>query len=161
MIVRCPSCEARFHLADGRLPEKGARVRCSKCHHRFYVRPPGADAQGSDAELEAESEPDAAPVPRQGKAAPDPEKSAKNGSTARAAKGDSARAKGETTAEGEATARGGQTQKGGASAKGGTSAKSAPAAAKPPKPAAPAPKPEAAKPAKPAAAAKPPAAGSG
>jgi len=72
MIVRCPSCEARFHLADGRLPDKGARVRCSKCHHRFYVRPPDADARGAQAELEAQSEPDAAPVPR--KPAPPAEK---------------------------------------------------------------------------------------
>jgi len=84
MIVRCPSCEARFHLADGRLPEKGARVRCSKCHHRFYVRPPGADGQGSDAELEAESEPDAAPVSRQGKPAAEGAKAAKAAKTAKA-----------------------------------------------------------------------------
>jgi predicted Zn finger-like uncharacterized protein len=148
MIVRCPSCEARFHLADGRLPEKGARVRCSKCHHRFYVRPPGAGAEG--AELEAESEPDAAPVPRQGKsAAPDPGKSAKGGVSARA------EAKNEATARGEASAKVGQSAKAAA-------AKPAAAPAKPAKPAAAAPKPAAKPaPAKPAARASAPAAGMG
>src|SRR5262245_19593652 len=41
IIVQCPSCQARFHLAQERIPEKGARVRCSRCEHRFYVTSTG------------------------------------------------------------------------------------------------------------------------
>jgi predicted Zn finger-like uncharacterized protein len=37
MIIECPSCASRFHLADGRVPARGARVRCSRCQHRFFV----------------------------------------------------------------------------------------------------------------------------
>ncbi len=40
MVIECESCSTRFHLADGRIPAKGARVRCSNCHHRFHVKPP-------------------------------------------------------------------------------------------------------------------------
>jgi predicted Zn finger-like uncharacterized protein len=42
MIVQCPSCEVRFNLQQDRIPEKGARVRCSKCQHRFFVARDGA-----------------------------------------------------------------------------------------------------------------------
>src|SRR5258705_10495044 len=39
MIVQCENCETRFHVADARIPEKGARVRCSRCPHRFHITP--------------------------------------------------------------------------------------------------------------------------
>ncbi len=39
MIITCASCETRFQVADGRIPAKGAWVRCSRCHHRFLVTP--------------------------------------------------------------------------------------------------------------------------
>jgi predicted Zn finger-like uncharacterized protein len=42
MVVECEGCGTRFNLADGQVPEGGARVRCSKCHHRFVVTPSGA-----------------------------------------------------------------------------------------------------------------------
>ncbi len=42
MVIECGKCKTRFHLADGRLSSKGARVRCSNCHHRFHVTPPPA-----------------------------------------------------------------------------------------------------------------------
>jgi predicted Zn finger-like uncharacterized protein len=42
MVVECEGCGTRFNLADGQVPAGGARVRCSKCHHRFVVTPPGA-----------------------------------------------------------------------------------------------------------------------
>ena len=41
MVVVCEKCETRFHLSDERVPAKGARVRCSRCKHAFFVTPPG------------------------------------------------------------------------------------------------------------------------
>ncbi|MFB3885212.1 MAG: DUF3426 domain-containing protein [Thermodesulfobacteriota bacterium] len=41
MIVTCASCLTKFNLDDSRISEKGAKVRCSRCQHIFYVaRPP-------------------------------------------------------------------------------------------------------------------------
>lgn len=42
MIVRCERCETRFKLDESRIPARGARVRCSRCKHAFFVTPPGA-----------------------------------------------------------------------------------------------------------------------
>lgn len=42
MIVRCERCETRFKLDASRIPARGARVRCSRCKHAFFVTPPGA-----------------------------------------------------------------------------------------------------------------------
>ena len=55
MVITCASCETRFQVADGRIPEKGAWVRCSRCHHRFLVTP---SVDGTSAEPE---EQDSAP----------------------------------------------------------------------------------------------------
>ena len=50
LIISCEQCRAQFRLDDAKIPEGGARVRCSKCNHAFFIAPPGqAD------ELEAES----------------------------------------------------------------------------------------------------------
>ncbi len=40
MIIRCEQCDTRFQLDDARIPEQGARVRCSLCKNAFFVRPP-------------------------------------------------------------------------------------------------------------------------
>ena len=40
MIVTCASCLTKFNLEDSRIPAKGAKVRCSRCKHVFYVVPP-------------------------------------------------------------------------------------------------------------------------
>jgi predicted Zn finger-like uncharacterized protein len=45
VIVRCERCETRFKLDESRLPARGARVRCSRCKHAFFVTPPGAAKQ--------------------------------------------------------------------------------------------------------------------
>ncbi len=37
MIVTCASCLTKYHLDDSRISEKGAKVRCSRCKHVFYV----------------------------------------------------------------------------------------------------------------------------
>ena len=50
MIVHCAGCGTRFNLADGQVPPQGARVRCSKCHHRFQVMPDGSPGPAGAAE---------------------------------------------------------------------------------------------------------------
>jgi len=40
MIVTCASCLTKFHLDDSRISGKGAKVRCSRCRHVFYIAPP-------------------------------------------------------------------------------------------------------------------------
>jgi len=40
MIVTCASCMTKFSLDESRIPAKGAKVRCSKCQHVFFVTPP-------------------------------------------------------------------------------------------------------------------------
>jgi len=40
MIITCASCLTKYRLDDSRIPEKGAKVRCSRCKHVFYVVPP-------------------------------------------------------------------------------------------------------------------------
>ena len=47
MIIECESCGTRFNLADAQVPVEGARVHCSKCHHRFRVLPSG-EIESSD-----------------------------------------------------------------------------------------------------------------
>jgi predicted Zn finger-like uncharacterized protein len=42
VIVRCESCETRFKLDESRIPARGARVRCSRCKHAFFVAPPAS-----------------------------------------------------------------------------------------------------------------------
>lgn len=43
MIVECSECQTRFQLDDSRVPASGIRVRCSRCKHAFFLKPPGAD----------------------------------------------------------------------------------------------------------------------
>jgi predicted Zn finger-like uncharacterized protein len=42
VIVTCERCETEFQLDDTRVPQGGARVRCSRCKHAFFVMPPAA-----------------------------------------------------------------------------------------------------------------------
>ncbi len=41
MIISCEQCRTQFRLDDSKIPEGGARVRCSKCNHAFFIAPPG------------------------------------------------------------------------------------------------------------------------
>ncbi len=43
MIVTCEACDTRFQLDDERIPSEGVRVRCSCCHHGFFVSAVGGD----------------------------------------------------------------------------------------------------------------------
>ncbi len=38
MIITCPVCLTKFRLEDERIPEGGAKARCSKCQHVFQVQ---------------------------------------------------------------------------------------------------------------------------
>lgn len=42
MIVTCESCETSFQLDESRIPASGARVRCSRCKHAFFLANPSA-----------------------------------------------------------------------------------------------------------------------
>ncbi|MDD2851554.1 MAG: DUF3426 domain-containing protein [Desulfuromonadaceae bacterium] len=37
MIIRCDKCQTRFRLEDSRVPDKGVKVRCTKCKNVFRV----------------------------------------------------------------------------------------------------------------------------
>ena len=41
MIVTCEQCSTQFKLDDAKVPEGGARVRCSRCKHAFFIQPAG------------------------------------------------------------------------------------------------------------------------
>ena len=40
MTITCPVCLTKFHLGEERIPEGGAKARCSICHHVFQVQKP-------------------------------------------------------------------------------------------------------------------------
>jgi predicted Zn finger-like uncharacterized protein len=40
VIVGCERCGTRFRLDESKLPKQGARVRCSRCKHAFFLRHP-------------------------------------------------------------------------------------------------------------------------
>jgi predicted Zn finger-like uncharacterized protein len=39
VIITCEQCRTQFQLDDSRIPERGVRVRCSRCKHAFFVKP--------------------------------------------------------------------------------------------------------------------------
>jgi predicted Zn finger-like uncharacterized protein len=43
VVITCEKCTTRFQLPDERIPAAGAKVRCSRCRHAFFVKP-GAPA---------------------------------------------------------------------------------------------------------------------
>ena len=55
MIITCEQCDTRFRLDDERIPDKGARVRCSRCKHAFHVQKPGTSVDDALAEVVAEA----------------------------------------------------------------------------------------------------------
>lgn len=67
MIITCEQCQAQFQLPDERIPAKGARVRCSKCKHAFFVAHPGssAPAPSEDASRSTAGQPAAPTTPAQ------------------------------------------------------------------------------------------------
>ncbi len=65
MIVTCDQCETSFQLDESRIPATGARVRCSRCKHAFFLANPSASqAQVADSiAAEAAQAPGVAPEP--------------------------------------------------------------------------------------------------
>ncbi len=43
MVITCPECSTRFNVADERIPDAGAKLRCARCRHIFMVHKPVAD----------------------------------------------------------------------------------------------------------------------
>ena len=44
MIVTCEECSTSFQLDEARIPATGARVRCSRCKHAFFLPSPSASS---------------------------------------------------------------------------------------------------------------------
>lgn len=64
MIVTCEECTTSFQLDESRIPISGARVRCSRCKHAFFLPNPAAsESEVMDSiAAEAAAEP-ASPAP--------------------------------------------------------------------------------------------------
>ncbi|MEW6616358.1 MAG: DUF3426 domain-containing protein [Thermodesulfobacteriota bacterium] len=57
MIVQCERCQTKFKLDDERVPEGGAKARCSKCQHTFaIVKPTTTPGIGTTGQLKGENE---------------------------------------------------------------------------------------------------------
>ena len=64
MIVTCEECATSFQLDESRIPETGARVRCSRCKHAFFLPNPSASqVQVADAIAEEAADDPMANVP--------------------------------------------------------------------------------------------------
>lgn len=44
MIITCPSCSARFRVADQAIGSEGRVVRCGRCAYSWHQMPPAAEA---------------------------------------------------------------------------------------------------------------------
>ncbi len=44
MIINCPECTTRFNVAEERIPQAGAKVRCARCKHIFTAQKPHEEA---------------------------------------------------------------------------------------------------------------------
>ncbi|MFO7812381.1 MAG: DUF3426 domain-containing protein [Pelovirga sp.] len=40
MVITCPECSTRFNVAEERIPNAGAKLRCARCRHVFMVHKP-------------------------------------------------------------------------------------------------------------------------
>lgn len=74
MIITCPACLTKFNLAEEKIPEGGAKARCSKCHHIFFISrssswkpgsPPGEAAEAlPGVSVKPEKKVEGVPAPR-------------------------------------------------------------------------------------------------
>ncbi len=55
MIVTCEECSTSFQLDDSRIPASGARVRCSRCKHAFFLPGPSSSASQAIESVVAET----------------------------------------------------------------------------------------------------------
>lgn len=66
LVVTCQECSTSFQLDDARIPAAGARVRCSRCKHAFFVQNPSSsrsEAIASVVEATLDGESGRAPAP--------------------------------------------------------------------------------------------------
>jgi predicted Zn finger-like uncharacterized protein len=64
LIVTCEQCSTQFHLDDAKVPPGGARVRCSRCKHAFFIAPGGEEPELGSVDRAAQEALDAeAPPP--------------------------------------------------------------------------------------------------
>jgi predicted Zn finger-like uncharacterized protein len=63
VIVTCERCETEFQLDEARVPAGGARVRCSRCKHAFFVMPPAASSVEEEIDRAASRALDDDPTP--------------------------------------------------------------------------------------------------
>jgi predicted Zn finger-like uncharacterized protein len=63
LVIACERCSTRFHLDEGRIPAGGARVRCSRCKHAFFVAGPGASSDDAVHAVAADAAAHAARAP--------------------------------------------------------------------------------------------------
>lgn len=62
MIVTCEECSTSFELDESRIPATGARVRCSRCKHAFFLPNPNATDSQAVHSIAEDAAADAAPV---------------------------------------------------------------------------------------------------
>ncbi len=43
MILKCPSCDAKYEIADGAISAAGRNVRCAACGHYWFQKPDGIE----------------------------------------------------------------------------------------------------------------------
>ena len=81
MIALCSNCKTKFNIPDAKIPDKGARVRCTKCKEYFVVKKGTKPAKKTKRTVveNATEPPPPPPPPRQEK--PPPSLPAKNGDT--------------------------------------------------------------------------------
>jgi predicted Zn finger-like uncharacterized protein len=64
LIVTCEECSTSFQLDESRIPETGARVRCSRCKHAFFLpNPTASQSQVADSIAEEAAGDSLASVP--------------------------------------------------------------------------------------------------
>jgi predicted Zn finger-like uncharacterized protein len=57
MVISCPECSTRFRVDEGKIPAKGAKIRCARCKHIFAVTPPPVETEALIEELILPPEP--------------------------------------------------------------------------------------------------------
>ncbi|MDT8419082.1 MAG: DUF3426 domain-containing protein [Desulfuromonadales bacterium] len=57
MVISCPECSTKFRVAAEKIPVKGAKLRCARCSHIFFVKPEAEPAPAPAEEIPAAAAP--------------------------------------------------------------------------------------------------------
>jgi predicted Zn finger-like uncharacterized protein len=63
MVISCPECSTKFRVSAEKIPARGARLRCARCRHIFFVKPEEEPAAGPAAETPPPGADSAEPAP--------------------------------------------------------------------------------------------------